>query len=186
MFTRRSFLATSVSALGGLAFVANGLRADARAQTGAIRRLVVIELRGGLDGLAALQPSGDARLQRMRPTLARPNSQLLGIADDCGLHPRLGRMAALFREGKLGIWRGVGHDKPNLSHFESRDYWDEGRVRAGLFGTPADLGRLDATGNLYAGVDFRCLYAGVLSQWLGADAQRVLGPGFGPEEVVRA
>jgi uncharacterized protein (DUF1501 family) len=90
--------------------------------------LVVIELRGGLDGLAALQPTNDARLARVRPNLVRERSQLLTIADDCGLHPRLVQLAARYENQQLGIWRGVGHDEPNLSHFESRDYWDEGRV----------------------------------------------------------
>ncbi len=129
MLTRRSFLGTSVAGLGGVALTHNWISAAARIAREPARRLVVIELRGGLDGLAALQPHDD-RLLRVRPTIAKPQAQLCGIAADCGLHPKLSRTAARFHAGGLGIWRGVGHDAPNLSHFESRDYWDEGRVTA--------------------------------------------------------
>ncbi len=114
--------------MGGLAMTSSWLSAAAQLAKNPARRLVVIELQGGLDGLAALQPSNDDRLMRVRPTLARPAAQLNAIAADCGMHPRLVRTAARFKNGGLGLWRSVGHDSPSLSHFESRDYWDEGRV----------------------------------------------------------
>ncbi|MEO6709357.1 MAG: DUF1501 domain-containing protein, partial [Planctomycetota bacterium] len=126
--TRRSFLGTTVSALGGLALTPSWLSATSRLARGGERRLVVIELRGGLDGLAALQPINSERLFRVRPTLAKPAAQLHAIAADCAMHTRLVNTAKRFQEGGLGLWRSVGHDAPSLSHFESRDWWDEGRV----------------------------------------------------------
>lgn len=142
--SRRAFLGTSVTALGGLAFSSAGLPALGRPRGGPPRILVVLELRGGLDGLAALQPANHERLMRVRPTLAKPAAQLELLADDCGLHPRLARIAARFRAGGLGIWRGVGHDQPSLSHFESRDWWDEGLVGEVRTGT-GWLGRFGET-----------------------------------------
>ena len=130
MLTRRSFLGTSVTAMGGIALTSSWLSAAAQLAKNPARRLLVIELQGGLDGLAALQPANDDRLFRARPTLARPAAKLNAIAADCGMHPKLVRTAARFQNGSLGLWRGVGHDSPSLSHFESRDYWDEGRVAA--------------------------------------------------------
>lgn len=126
--TRRSFLGTSLTALGGLSLSPAALASAGRARPSEPRRLIVVELRGGLDGLAALQPLEHERLLRVRPTLGKRKPDLEVLADDCGLHPRLARLAQRFRAGGLGIWRGVGHGDPSLSHFESRDYWDEGRV----------------------------------------------------------
>ena len=128
MLTRRAFLGTSVTALGGLGLSPSWLAGAAHVPDNRVRRLVVLEMQGGLDGLAALQPLNDERLIRVRPTLARPAAQLNPIAPDCGMHPRLVRTAARFKNGGLGIRRGVGHSAPSLSHFESRDYWDEARV----------------------------------------------------------
>lgn len=135
-FTRRDVMRASVALAGAAAgtlggstssFARHAAAAALHGGTGAPRRLIVIELRGGLDGMAFLQPR-DGRLAQARPTLAKRDDDLHRIADDCGLHPRLGRLAKRFADGRVGLWRGVGHDRPNLSHFESRDHWDEGVV----------------------------------------------------------
>lgn len=49
------------------------------------------------------------------------------------------------------------------------------RVAGGLLGEfPGLAGGLDASGNLRATLDFRALYAAVIEQWLGADAQAIV------------
>ena len=48
------------------------------------------------------------------------------------------------------------------------------RVRGGLIGEFPGLERLDADGNLRATADFRGLYAALLEEWLGADAEAIL------------
>lgn len=128
----RGSFAVAGAAAGVLGWSASSFARQAAAAalqggTGGPRRLIVIELRGGLDGMAFLQPR-DGRLAQARPTLAKRDADLHPVADDCGLHPRLGRLGKRFAEGRIGLWRGVGHDRPNLSHFESRDHWDEGVV----------------------------------------------------------
>jgi uncharacterized protein (DUF1501 family) len=50
-------------------------------------------------------------------------------------------------------------------------------VNGGLYGEPPDLGALDTYGNLNFTVDFRSVYATVLT-WLGAPAAAVLGQSF--------
>jgi len=50
-----------------------------------------------------------------------------------------------------------------------------GRVRGGLIGAQPDLEHLDENDNLVHRVDFRSIYATVLSRWLGADDVAVLG-----------
>jgi uncharacterized protein (DUF1501 family) len=59
-----------------------------------------------------------------------------------------------------------------------------GKVKPGLHGTPPDLTRLDAEGDPFHKVDFRSVYAGVLRDWLNADAGRVLDGQFEPLALV--
>jgi uncharacterized protein (DUF1501 family) len=60
-----------------------------------------------------------------------------------------------------------------------------GRVRAGLLGEPADLGRV-TRGGLDATVDFRDIYADVLQHWLGIDPAAILGNEVGSFPIVNA
>ena len=53
------------------------------------------------------------------------------------------------------------------------------RVRGGLHGVQPSLRRLDSRGDLRHEVDFRSIYASVISQWLGADPEEILGRDFG-------
>ncbi|MDX9911031.1 MAG: DUF1501 domain-containing protein [Phycisphaerales bacterium] len=58
-------------------------------------------------------------------------------------------------------------------------------VRAGVIGRHPSLTDLD-DGDLKFGLDFRSVYAGVLGDWLQADAKEVLGRTFKPAKIVRA
>lgn len=49
------------------------------------------------------------------------------------------------------------------------------RVKGGLHGEHPSLRRLDDSGDLIYSVDFRSVYATILEDWLGADAQTILG-----------
>jgi uncharacterized protein (DUF1501 family) len=51
-------------------------------------------------------------------------------------------------------------------------------LRPGLYGAQPRLDQLDGQGDLQHDVDFRAVYATVLSRWLGADADAVLGGPF--------
>ncbi len=52
------------------------------------------------------------------------------------------------------------------------------KVNGGMHGQHVDLSQLDATGNLQHTIDFRKVYSAVAQQWMGADAQTVLGAKF--------
>jgi len=60
-----------------------------------------------------------------------------------------------------------------------------GDVRAGLCGPTPQLENLNR-GDLPFAIDFRQVYAAVLSDWLGADATRLLGGRFDPPDIFRA
>jgi uncharacterized protein (DUF1501 family) len=58
-------------------------------------------------------------------------------------------------------------------------------VQGGVFGAPPDLGDLDSNQNLKSPVDFRSVYATVLS-WLGAPASTILNGSFSGEGFLPA
>jgi uncharacterized protein (DUF1501 family) len=60
-----------------------------------------------------------------------------------------------------------------------------GKVKPGVHGAPPDLTKLDEEGDPFFKVDFRSVYAGVLRDWLNADAERVLSAKCGPLVLVQ-
>ncbi|MES1239908.1 MAG: DUF1501 domain-containing protein, partial [Chloroflexota bacterium] len=53
-------------------------------------------------------------------------------------------------------------------------------VTGGRYGTPPSLTQLDDHGNLVATTDFRSLYATALQDWLGVEAEPLIGREFTP------
>ena len=108
-----------------------GLRAHAQAAPGGTaatgeRVLVLVELRGGNDGLATVVPHKDAGLRVLRPNLTAPQDSLLPIGGDLALHPALEPLIPAWDGGELAVVLGVGYPQPNRSHFRSIDIWDTG------------------------------------------------------------
>jgi hypothetical protein len=60
-----------------------------------------------------------------------------------------------------------------------------GAVAPGLRGARPDLTKLDESGDLVHTVDFRAVYAAVLGNWFGADADHVLTGRFRPAPILR-
>ena len=51
-------------------------------------------------------------------------------------------------------------------------------VKGGMYGTPPSLTNLVLDGNLENTTDFRQVYATLIEEWMGADAEKVLGQKF--------
>jgi uncharacterized protein (DUF1501 family) len=86
--------------------------------------LVLIELKGGNDGLNTLVPYADATYYALRPKLALRRDQVIKLSDAVGLHPALEPLLALWQCHELAVLQGVGYPDPNLSHFRSIEIWD--------------------------------------------------------------
>ncbi len=123
------------SALLGLgAAVVLGRTSLALASTPGNARLVVINLRGGMDGLAAVAPYGDHNLAGLRaPLMSGPVGAaggMLYLGGFFGLHPALANLHAMFQSGEALMVHAVGNSAFTRSHFEGQDYIQGGAPEA--------------------------------------------------------
>jgi uncharacterized protein (DUF1501 family) len=156
-FTRRQVLA------GGLAGVAalGSQLATARVSFGAApgqRALVVVFLRGGVDGLSVVVPAGDPHYATSRPKIAVPAGRLLPLARGFGLHPALAPLHELWKRGQFTAVPATSTPDLSRSHFQAQDCLERG---GSAKGNPEGwLDRvLDALG---PGTTFRSVAAGVV------------------------
>ena len=129
--TRRSFIK------GGLAVTAYGLAQPNRAFAATDPDiLVVVFLRGGMDGLNLVPPVGGpdrALYTASRPNLAVPlegDGAALTLDGTFGLHPAAEPLMSFFDSGRLAVVQATGMHDPTRSHFEAQDYLE--------LGTPGD------------------------------------------------
>lgn len=101
-----------------------GLPGWARAASVSDRVLVLVELKGGNDGLNTVVPYADPAYAALRPTLALKPDVVLPLDDKVGLHPALAPLMPLWAQGELAVLQGLGYPSPNLSHFRSIEIWD--------------------------------------------------------------
>jgi uncharacterized protein (DUF1501 family) len=100
-------------------------RAFAKADKSESRRLLIlVELKGGNDGLNTVIPYADTAYERLRSRLAIAREQVIALDERTGLHPSLEPLLATWKEDKLAIVQGLGYPDPNLSHFRSIEIWD--------------------------------------------------------------
>ena len=119
---RRRFLTVSGAAIAG-SFLP-GLPGVALANAPTESRLVVMILRGGLDGLHALIPYADPHYARLRPKLAvaRPGEgSALDLDGTFALHANLGALLPLYRAGELTIIPAATTRYRDRSHFDGQN-----------------------------------------------------------------
>ncbi len=120
--SRRTFL--SRSALTGCSLAASPLLTPlSLAAAPWETRLVVIVLRGGMDGLAVVQPRGAPEFAALRPGS--------GAAPDLdgffALHPALSPLMGLWAQGELGFVHAVSTPyRDKRSHFDGQDLLEAG------------------------------------------------------------
>jgi uncharacterized protein (DUF1501 family) len=95
-----------------------------RSPAGYANLLVLVELKGGNDGLNTVVPYGDAGYYSLRPRLAIPREQVLQLDAHTGLHPSLEPLMPLWKNQELAVVQGVGYPDANLSHFRSIEIWN--------------------------------------------------------------
>jgi uncharacterized protein (DUF1501 family) len=94
--------------------------------------LVNVFVPGGLDLLDTLVPTGAyGRYADLRPALKV--AQPIDIGSGFGVHPAMGEgldggLKGLFDRGRLGFIPGIDYANPDLSHFNSRHFWETGLI----------------------------------------------------------
>jgi len=87
------------------------------------RKLVVVQLTGGNDGLNTIVPLQNDDYHRLRPKLALAPGVALPVSDGLGLNPGMEAIRRLFDDGRVCVINGVGYPDPDHSHFRSMDIW---------------------------------------------------------------
>jgi len=126
--SRRRFL-LGAGALAATATIPNALFAN----TGGSSRLVVVILRGALDGLAAVPPYGDPDYPSLHRELAiaAPGGPdgALALNNLFGLHPSLSFLHERFAAGELVVFDAVASPYRDRSHFDGQNVLENGLTR---------------------------------------------------------
>ena len=85
--------------------------------------LVVLQLSGGNDYLNTVVPYGNDLYYDYRPSVGIPQDKVLHIDKEFGLHPSLGPIRDLYKQGNVAIIHGIGYENSPRSHFRSMDIW---------------------------------------------------------------
>lgn len=131
--TRRKFLMGCSAAIAAMAGSRLGCFALSHPRDTSANRevLVLVFLRGGMDGLSLIPPiAGEDRqyYEEARRDIKIPVSApgaALRLDDRFGLHPSAGSLHSLFQSGKLAIVQAVGN-AGSRSHFDAMKYLELG------------------------------------------------------------
>src|SRR5262249_336738 len=93
---------------------------------GSPKRLIVILLRGAVDGLNGVVPYAEDAYYRERPSIAiaQPGKAngALALDGQFGLHPALASLMPLWTERSLAFIHAAGSPDPTRSHFDAQLY----------------------------------------------------------------
>jgi len=94
------------------------------------KKMVVIFLRGAVDGLSVVAPYAEPDYARYRPTIALPppgqTDGLFDLDGHFGLHPALAPLMPLWQGGRLAFVHASGSSDATRSHFDAQDYMESG------------------------------------------------------------
>lgn len=125
---RRQLLHFGAFTLGGLPV--SLVRAQGAGGEGPQKKLVVILLRGAVDGLSVVAPYGEREYAASRPqiALAPPGADdgLIRLDSLFGLHPALAPLKRHWDGGQLAFVHASGSPDPTRSHFDAQDYFESG------------------------------------------------------------
>jgi len=134
-YTRRQFIETSLKSMAVFSTAATmpmWISNSATAATEALgrgKRLVILQLGGGNDGLNTVIPFQD---DLYMGNSLRPNLHITSGFDNLkldtlnALNPRLALLKPWWDKGRMAVVQNVGYPNPNLSHFTSTDFWERG------------------------------------------------------------
>ena len=88
------------------------------------RTVILLELKGGNDGLNTVIPYTDDLYYELRPALGVKREKVIQISDKFGFNPAFSDLMPLWQNKQMAIVQGVGYPNPNLSHFRGINIWN--------------------------------------------------------------
>ena len=142
--SRRDFLKGSATTL----FLA-GFNLPALAAASKKKNLVVIMLRGGMDGLCAVPVIGDKNFEKRRKNILIENT--IKLNSDFALHPRLKGFNECWKENTGSIIHATSIPYTQRSHFEGQNLMESGgrvayQEKTGWVGRAMKLAKLQGDG----------------------------------------
>ena len=117
--TRRDFL------IGGAASVfLTGINLPSRAIAKEKKNLIIISLRGGMDGLTAVPVIGDKNLIKLRKKLIVEGTHKLN--SDFALHPKLNTFHELWKNNQAAFVHATSIPYTDRSHFDGQNLMESG------------------------------------------------------------
>jgi uncharacterized protein (DUF1501 family) len=120
---RRHLLLAGVSATLISAGVANAATPESKG-----RKLVVIILRGAMDGVAALPKIDDPDIRAHRVSLIDPKA--ITLSDGFALHSAMPKLAAMYQAKEAAFVPAIAGPYRERSHFEAQDLLECGGVKS--------------------------------------------------------
>ncbi|MDJ0619406.1 MAG: DUF1501 domain-containing protein [Calothrix sp. MO_192.B10] len=125
LITTGLFSASSLVALGSHGWISRTPAAKVNP-----KRLIVIFLRGGVDGLNVVVPYREPAYYQARPKISIPQpgekGGVLDLDGQFGLHPALAPLMPLWQQRSLAFIHNCGSPDPTRSHFEAQHYMEIG------------------------------------------------------------
>jgi len=112
------------SAASGNSGNSGNANAGGSASRGYGNLLILVELKGGNDGLNTVIPYADPAYYQLRKNIGIKREQMIQLDARAALHPSLQPLMPLWQDRQLAIVQGVSYPQPNLSHFRSIEIWD--------------------------------------------------------------
>ena len=142
--SRRDFLKGTATSL----FLA-GFNLPALAASSKKKNLVVIMLRGGMDGLCAVPVIGDKNFEKRRKSILIENT--IKLNSDFALHPRLKAFNECWNENTGSIVHATSIPYTQRSHFEGQNLMESGgrvayQEKTGWVGRAMKLAKLQGDG----------------------------------------
>lgn len=131
--TRRDAL--KAGALTGAFALSGGATAFAGPRVGTRDVLLLIFLRGGMDGLSVVVPYQDDALYKVRPTLGVRRVDVDDLDGMFGLSRTAAALLPLYNAGDLAFVHAVGSLNPSRSHFEAMRRIEQAAI---FGGSPGD------------------------------------------------
>ncbi len=154
---RRQFITNSILASAGSLLIPNFLKALELQSPNVLtnhKKLIIIQLSGGNDGLNTVVPYHNDIYYKLRPDIAIEKTKILTLNDELGLNPVMLGLKNLYDDGMLSIINNVGYPNPDRSHFRSMDIWQ----------TASGADEYLSTGWLGRCLDVQCTQTNIQSQ----------------------